>query len=70
MDAAFSPFAPRSKTDNPRRLQEEIYKPNMVNMAYQQPQYMQPMINEEEEFEHMINHGINNILDTNSVNSL
>jgi hypothetical protein len=67
MDAAFSSFAPRSKTDNPRRLQEEIYK---ANMAYQQPQYMQPMINEEEEFEHMINHGINNILDTNSVNSL
>jgi hypothetical protein len=63
-----SPPVPKQTT--PRRLQEEIYKANMVNMAYQQPQYMQPMINEEEEFEHMINHGINNILDTNSVNSL
>jgi hypothetical protein len=31
--------------------------------------YPQPMINEEEEIEHMIHNGINNLLDTQSVHS-
>lgn len=65
MDAAFSQFVPRSKTDNPRRLQEEVSRVNA--MQYQNPQLM---INEEEELEHLIHHGINNLLETHSSHSV
>ena len=58
MDAAFSQFPSRSKTDNPRRLQEEIQKVNIQGFHH----HTHPMINEEEELEHMIHHGINNLL--------
>jgi hypothetical protein len=43
MGAAFTPFVPRSKTDNPRRLQEEFNKVNA--MSFYPPA---SMINEEE----------------------
>jgi len=64
MESAFSQFVPRSKTDNPRRLQEEI---SMVNARTHLQNH--GMINEEEEFDHMINHGINNLLETQSNHS-
>lgn len=82
MEAAFSQFVPRSKTDNPRSLQEEIYRANIVyqqplqQQAFMQPQYASShilphqMISEEEEFDHMIHHGINNILETHSSHSV
>jgi hypothetical protein len=42
MDAAFSAFPTRSKTDNPKRLQEEM---NKVNAPYQMAHYgHNPMI--------------------------
>lgn len=63
MEAAFSQFVPRSKTDNPRRIQEEI---NRVNQLYPQQSMM---INEEEEMDHVISHGINNLLETHSNHS-
>jgi hypothetical protein len=66
MGAAFTPFVPRSKTDNPRRLQEEFNKINAMAAMYP-PQTN--MINEEEEIDHMIHHGINNLLDTQSASS-
>jgi hypothetical protein len=94
MDSAFSSFPQRSKTDNPRRLNEEIQIVNMLGqqqfgnsnpysqLSYgqhqqfvQHPQFgqhynpMNPMISEEEEFEHMIHHGINNILEHHSSHS-
>lgn len=63
MGAAFSPFVPRSKTDNPRRLQDEIAR---LNAPPQGLLFPTAMINEEEEIEHMIHHGINNLLETQS----
>lgn len=65
MGAAFTPFVPRSKTDNPRRLQEEFNRVNAMQMLYPPAS----MINEEEEIEHMIHHGINNLLDNHSSSS-
>jgi hypothetical protein len=52
--SAFSTFVPRSKTDNPRRLQEEFNKVNMQNAGYLY--HPQMMINEEEELDNMIHH--------------
>jgi hypothetical protein len=65
MGAAFTPFVPRSKTDNPRRLQEEFNRVNAMQMLYPPA----AMINEEEEIEHMIHHGINHLLDNHSASS-
>lgn len=67
METAFSSFLPRSKTDNPRRLQEEMSKVNnMHSVGYGYPNVM---INESEEIDSMISHGINNILETQSNHS-
>ena len=69
MDSAFGQYAPRSKTDNPKTLQEEINKTNANGRAELQQAHthvQNPMISEEEEFEHMIHHGINNLLETHS----
>lgn len=37
MGTAFSPFVPRSKTDNPRRLQEEFNKVNALGGGLMYP---------------------------------
>lgn len=68
MEAAFSQFGVRSKTENPRRLMEECNKVNNPHqMGFQYNSNV--MINEEEELDNMIHHGINNLLETQSVNS-
>ena len=64
MGNAFGQYVPRSKTDNPKTLHEEIQK-----MNNQQQPFLAPMISEEEEVEHMIHHGINNLLGTHSSHS-
>jgi len=65
MGNAFGQFVARSKTDNPKTLNEEIQK-----MNNQQPQpFPATMISEEEEVDHMIHHGINNLLETHSSHS-
>ena len=65
MDAAFSQFPVRSKTDNPRRLQEQISAVNVSQTVEHNHLYghSQSMIHEEEELDHMIHHGINNLLE-------
>lgn len=65
METAFSSFLPRSKTDNPRRLQEEVARANQLRPFG----YPSAMINESEEIESMISHGINNLLETQSTHS-
>lgn len=55
MEAAFSPFPSRSKTDNPKRIQDEI---NLL----QKREQSRCMINEEDEIDDIISNGIFNIL--------